>query len=292
MIITKNYSPFPFKLSYNNSAFDNVFIFIKLKEEYLNKMNTNEVLQVAAYAGKIILENGGETYRVEETMKRISISFGFGQADSYVTPTGFIISISDNNNTNSIVKRITNRTVNLEKVSMVNALSRKISNEKLPLEEVKKNLEYIDNYPTYKKNTILIFSGFAAAFFSLLFGGTIKDFSIAFFIGIAIKHICSSLYKIKTNEFFVNAIGGAVAALIAATSVQLNISDNIDTPIIGSIMLLVPGIAITNAIRDTIAGDLVSGVTRAVEAIFIAVAIAIGTGFALKFWFYIFGGVI
>ncbi|GAA0177413.1 threonine/serine exporter family protein [Clostridium sediminicola] len=255
-------------------------------------MNTNQILQVTAFAGKIILENGGETYRVEETMKRICISLGVKQVDSYVTPTGIIISISDNNTTNSIVKRITSRTVNLEKVSMVNDLSRKVSKENLPLKKVKKELEYIDKYPTYNKNILLIFSGLAAAFFSLLFGGTIKDFFVSFFIGIVIKLLCTSLYKIKTNEFFVNAICGIITALLAAGSVQLNLADNIDKTIIGSIMLLVPGISITNAIRDTIAGDIVSGVTRAVESIFIAVAIALGTGFALKLWFNIFGGLI
>ena len=56
-------------------------------------------------------------------------------------------------------------------------------------------------------------------------------------------------------------------------------------------MLLVPGLAITNAIRDTISGDLVSGLTRAAEAFFIAISIAVGTGAVLSFWFSNFGGV-
>lgn len=55
-------------------------------------------------------------------------------------------------------------------------------------------------------------------------------------------------------------------------------------------MLLVPGLIITNAIRDTIAGDLVSGISRAIEAIFIAIAIAVGSGIIIKLWFIYFGG--
>jgi uncharacterized membrane protein YjjP (DUF1212 family) len=56
-------------------------------------------------------------------------------------------------------------------------------------------------------------------------------------------------------------------------------------------MLLVPGLAITNAIRDTMAGDLVAGTARTVEAIFIAAAIATGAGSMLKLWALLVGGV-
>ena len=80
------------------------------------------------------------------------------------------------------------------------------------------------------------------------------------------------------NSFFINSIGGAIAAFLAIIASQLGISSNINNVIIGSIMLLVPGMIITNAIRDTISGDLVSGLTKAAEAILIAVSIAVGTG--------------
>jgi uncharacterized membrane protein YjjP (DUF1212 family) len=253
-------------------------------------MNTNDVLQVAAYAGKIILENGGETYRVEETIKRICLSLGIKQTDSFVTPTGIMISVSDEATTVSCIKRIYIRTVNLEKVSMVNDLSRKVTTENLTLEEVNTALTYIDNFDSYSNTTILIFSGLAAAFFALLFGGTFNDFIVSFITGIVVKLIVIYLNKIKTNDFFVNAIGGAISALIAAFSMSINFGSNIDIIIIGSIMILVPGISITNAIRDTIAGDLVSGIARAVEAVFIAVAIATGTGTVLKLWSLAFGG--
>ena len=85
-------------------------------------------------------------------------------------------------------------------------------------------------------------------------------------------------------------LGGAVAALIALIATSLSLVGNMDTIIIGAIMILVPGIAITNAIRDTIAGDLVSGISRSVEALFIDIAIASGTSIVFKIWFLLFGG--
>lgn len=44
------------------------------------------------------------------------------------------------------------------------------------------------------------------------------------------------------------------------------------------LMILTPGIAITNSLRDIIDGNYVSGQARLVEAFFIATAIALGVG--------------
>ena len=254
-------------------------------------MNTNNIIHLAADAGKIILENGGETYRVEETIIRICNAYGLIHSDSFVTPTGIIISASDSKGQIiSLVKRIKVRTIDLEKISKVNDLSRNIKSNNLSVDFVQKELAIISAAPRYSVKVTLFFSGIAAAFFTLLFGGNIHDFIVSFFIGIIIKSISISLSNIELNEFFINVLGGAVAALLALLAVNIQIAFNVDKIIIGSIMLLVPGLAITNAIRDTIAGDLVAGISRGLEAFLIAVAIAVGSGVTIKLWFSYFGG--
>ncbi len=254
---------------------------------------SHKILHIAAEAGRIILQSGGETYRVEETMLRICYAFKVKHADSFVTPTGIMISLIDKNNeTISLIKRINNRTVNLEKISKVNNLSREISTNPISLELVEQRLIEIDTTPGYSNNTLIIASAFIAAFFTLLFGGTFKDFVVSIFIGIIIKIISITLNNMQLNDFFINSLGGSVATLLALISVRLNLGNHEDKIIIGSIMLLVPGLIITNSIRDTIAGDLISGISRAIEAIFVAVAIAIGSGIVMKLWFMYIGGVI
>ena len=99
----------------------------------------NEILQVATFAGQIILENGGETYRVEETIWRICKAFGADEAESFVTPTGIMASICHNSETYSLIKRVSNRTVDLDKIDLVNDLSRNILLKKLH-QKVKANL--------------------------------------------------------------------------------------------------------------------------------------------------------
>lgn len=254
-------------------------------------MNKNEIIQLAADAGKIILENGGETYRVENTIKIICSSYKFPQTESYVTPTGIIISVTDiNNNTVSLIKRIESRGVNLEKVCMVNNLSRKISKKPLPIAKVQKELDYINSSHKYSQKITTFFSALASGSFCLLFGGNIRDFFVSCFIGILITLLLISLGKLEVNNFFTNILGGSLAALIALLSVYIGLGTNEDKIVIGSIMLLVPGLAITNAVRDTISGDLVSGVSRSIEAFFVAVAIAVGTGVTFKLWILLLGG--
>lgn len=256
-------------------------------------MDINKIISVASEAGKIILESGGETYRVEETIIRICNAYGLVFAESFVMPTGIIISAQDSNGKIiSLVKRIKDRTVDLEKISKVNDISRNIKAKNLSLDYVEKELEIISGTPRFGWEMTLFFSGIAASFFTMLFGGNFFDFTISFFIGIIIKSVSLLLSSIDINQFFTNVLGGAISAFLALISVKLNFAQHVDTIIIGSIMLLVPGLAITNAIRDTIAGDLVAGISRGVEALLVAVAIAVGSGISLKLWFDYFGSIV
>ncbi len=49
-----------------------------------------------------------------------------------------------------------------------------------------------------------------------------------------------------------------------------------DKVLIGIIMLLIPGIMLTNSIRDILLGDIISGSLRLVEAILMAATLALG----------------
>ncbi|MBD7910166.1 MULTISPECIES: threonine/serine exporter family protein [Clostridium] len=255
-------------------------------------MDLNKLLKVATFAGKIMLESGAETYRVEETICRICLSFGVETADSFVTPTGIMVSISDNNETLSLIKRVTSRGVDLNKIDKVNDLSRLLQDNKnnTGIEDFYESLLIVNKGDRYSVLTTLIFSSIAAGAFSYLFGGDIKDLISATFVGLIIKIITNYFEKLAINEFFINSIGGGISALLAIILFTLGVASHIDKTIIGAIMLLVPGLAITNAIRDTIAGDYLAGITKASEAFLIAISIAVGTGAVLSFWINTLGG--
>ncbi|MFA9398947.1 MAG: threonine/serine exporter family protein [Clostridiaceae bacterium] len=249
-------------------------------------MDKNKLMKLAVDAGKIILENGGETYRVEETIIIICKSYNIGDADCYVTPTGIMFSATgDNNENQSIIRRIKTRTIDLEKINLVNILSRNIAKGEVSPSALEDEIKKIKNYKKYKNSTLVFFSSIAAGFFTLLFNGNFIDFLVSLLIGSILKIFTIALNKIKINEFFINISGGFLIAFIASLMFYISPKLNIDTIIIGCIMLLVPGLSFTNSIRDTIAGDIVSGISKAVEATLMALAIATGTGILFKIWY-------
>ncbi|PWJ42984.1 threonine/serine exporter family protein [Sediminitomix flava] len=246
-------------------------------------MEVKRIVKYAAEAGKLILENGGETYRVEDTIRNIGYAYGLKVVDSFVTPTGIMISCSeDGEETYSMIKRVSQRTVNLEVIRRVNALSRRIGEEKPSIDEVKQELENIKNIESYSSTTTFLFSALAAGVFCLLYGGVWQDFLVATLLGGIINLLSKALSWLSLTSFLTNVIGGALCIVFGSVSTYLEIGQNADKISIGGIMLLVPGLAITNAMRDLIAGDLVSGMSRAMEAFFIAIAIAVGAAIAYK----------
>lgn len=251
----------------------------------VNRIFLNKFLQIATEAGQIVLENGGETYRVEDTIQRFGDYFGAKETHSFVTPTGmFTTMVNDDMETFTLVKRITQRTINLDKVNKINNLSRTLEEEKPSFEEVEAELLSIKNDTGYSESLRVVVAAFSAACFTLLFDGDWMDFMVTLPIGTVIMLIKPYFTEMKFAQFFYNLIGGAIAMLMAIIFVELGVGHHVDKIVIGSIMLLVPGMAITNAIRDTMSGDLVSGLTRGLEAFIVAVAIAAGTGIVSGVW--------
>ena len=245
-------------------------------------MDLNKLLNISTLAGKIMLESGAETYRVEETIVRIGLSFGVDDAESFVTPTGIITSLTKDSTTVTLVRRITSRGVDLNKIDLINNLSRQVQAQSMTVDELNTELINISQSDRYSAALTLFSSCAAAGCFALMFGGNIKDFFAAYIIGACIKIVSAVCQKLDINSFFINSLGGGLCAILAIILMKLNICANLDKTIIGSIMLLVPGLTITNAIRDTIAGDLLSGITKAAEAFLVAISIAVGTGAILS----------
>lgn len=239
-------------------------------------MDCNELLNVAEYAGKILLENGAEAYRAEETMVKICESFDVDEAQSFVMTTGVMLSITHEHKNYTKIMRIQKREVDLNKIDAINQLSRNIKSEKLRIEDIMKELRRIDQEPRYSSGCTLLFSACSAFGFALFFNGTFIDAITSFFIGLGIKFVSLSMEKSGLNPFFHQAISAGVGASLTRIAVLIGIVDSMDIVIISSIMLLVPGLAITNAIRDTVAGDYVSGLSRGAEAFLSAIAVAVG----------------
>ncbi len=106
-------------------------------------IDENKVIDVVLIAGRILLESGAETYRVEDTMNRIAHSYGLHNTYSFVSSTAIIFSLNDRTSTRLI--RVQERTTDLEKIALTNSLSRKISNKELTIDEAKSEFIHLQH---------------------------------------------------------------------------------------------------------------------------------------------------
>ncbi|GLX69995.1 threonine/serine exporter family protein [Paenibacillus glycanilyticus] len=242
------------------------------------------IAQTCLLAGKIILQNGGETYRVEDTMVRIAAAYGVSDAQSYVTPTGILFAMDASIPTTRLI-RISERSVNLRKVSLVNDISRRISEGKLDVNEAHRLLVEIDEhsfaYPVWLQ---VLVAALASGCFLVMFGGRWHDFTAAFCSGGLGFMSVVMLHRLVPVKLFAEFVASLILGGAAILFVKSGIAMDKDLVIIASVMPLVPGLHITNAVRDLMAGHLVSGLSKGVEAFLTAFAIGAGMAAALSFY--------
>ncbi|WP_025680453.1 threonine/serine exporter family protein [Paenibacillus massiliensis] len=241
------------------------------------------IIEVCLLAAKVMLQSGAETYRVEDTMSRIAAAYGIYHSHSYVTPTGIIFS-TDGTEPAKLI-RIMERTTDLHKVAEVNDISRRISAGELAPEEAMKLLKDVEDEPlAFTMKVQLAAAALASGCFMIMFKGTWIDFPAAFIcggVGFAAVQYFQRLVQVK---FFAEFTASFLIALCAYLFVLGGMGQHIDKIIIGSVMPLVPGLLITNAIRDLMAGHLVSGLSKGADAFLTSFAIGAGVALVFSIW--------
>ena len=247
--------------------------------EYYRKL-----LNMAVTAGSIMISSGAETHRVEDTLHRILGTTHFEHADAFVFTTGMVVTLSDpSGETLSISHRVTDSSRDFGKIAEVNGVSRDFCNGLITLDEAIKKLDLIKTKKRY--NSFLLHLGYvlAACGFAIMFGGEILDALGTFFCGIVLSFVELELGP-KIKRGFVTTILSAAAMTITATAVSyigyhgFGLSFQTHYMIIGGMMPLVPGLAMTTAFRDVLQGDYLSAGSRILEALMVAVCVAIGIG--------------
>lgn len=246
----------------------------------LNKETTRQVLDIAILSGQIMLENGAETYRVEETIEIICKSRGLTDVHSFTIPTGIFLSCTFEGHDFSYVRRMRANIIDLHIISMVNAFSREFVNSDIPYEEALDRLRSIRKAPHFPPMLQYFAGGIAGGFFSVIYGGNAIEALLSFITSFMVVFTVHQISK-KTRAFFLKNLGGGMvntllAILLTDLCKQFGMQPDINIIIIGAVMPLVPGVAITNALRDTISGDFVSGMSKLSEAFGVAMAIALG----------------
>lgn len=242
---------------------------------------SEDVLEVASEAGHILLENGAEISRVEDTMERISSHYGVHTGHFFVLSNGIFTTSSSNKYAN--VEFIPIRGIQLSKVVEVNRLSYRIAAGKVSLTQARAELDAIRDEPMKPAWEQIAGSAFGAAGFCAVFGGGFMDCAAAFVVG-ALLYLfllfVSSRYLSKIVGGICNSL---VATLLCLASYRLGFGSSLSNIIIGAIMPLIPGVPFVNGVRDLADSDYIAGTTRLTDAMlgFFCIALGVGTSFVL-----------
>ena len=245
-------------------------------------MNERLLLEMATTLGYRLAMAGAETYRIEESISMILHAYGL-EAEVFAIPNCLTVSI---NNAGELpltrMRRIGTHGNDLDAVERYNQLSRRLCAERPEaqtamqwLEETQANLRH---YPGWVNAMGYILGSFG---FALLFRGTVLDAFWAGVCGLVVLFFDEFMERIRSTQFFRVITAAFFSSMLAYIIHSAGLMDNADASIIGTLMLLVPGLLFTNAMRDIMYGDTNSGLNRVVLVLLIAMAIALGTAAAL-----------
>ncbi|MGN0779937.1 MAG: threonine/serine exporter family protein [Aristaeellaceae bacterium] len=255
-----------------------------------------EVLETAMEAGHILLENGAEIFRVEETMERIAAHYGVMRKEFFVLSNG-IFTTGDcmpgqRGGQYARVQHIPVKSAQLDRVVAVNQLSREIEAGKYTLAQTRQRLQEIRQMPGEPPIVQILASGVGSGCFCCLFGGGLWDCAAAFVAGFLLYVFMLWAGRQHMSKIVANLLGGGMVTLICILLYHLGLGQDMSHMIIGSIIPLVPGVAFTNGIRDIADGDYISGAVRLLDAILVFLCIAIGVGVMFTLYQRVAGGVL
>ena len=227
-------------------------------------MDADKLLNLVVSLGCRLAESGAEIYRVEESVYRLLRAYGGADAQVFAIPSCLIVSLmAEDGRPLTRMRRIGAHGTDIELLEACNALSRKLCQTVPPLEEAQRMVDRLpDTCRRHRPGVVLLGYAAAPACFCPLFGGGLWDAISAFFCGLAVG-VCLLFGNrwLGSNGFLRTLVCSGVASLLS--------------------LLLVPGVALTNAMRELVAGDTYSGLSRTAEAILIAMGIALGSAVGL-----------
>lgn len=242
-------------------------------------MDCNSLLQMGVELGRGLMLSGAEIYRVEESIDRLMFAYG-QEADTFVLPNCIFISFTTEEGvTLTKMRRIPPHGTDIKLLEECNALCRKLCIETPSVEDALEQVRQVTQAPRKRQSGCMVFAyTVSAAFFCLFFGGGFQDFLCAAACGFIVGVLQVYCAPILAENIFLKTIGcSAVVSALAILMVHMGWGDDLGKITIGGLMLLVPGMALTNAMREIMAGDIMAGVHRTAEVLLVATAIALGS---------------
>lgn len=234
-------------------------------------------LRLALDIGEDMLCCGAETNRVEDSIQRICQAFGAQRVDVLTITSSIVVTVYETDApTVTQTRRILKTQTDLGRLERLNQLSRDICAHQLSYENIKERLNEIEASGQTNKHALLAAYVLIAGSFSMFFGGSVWDVLASSLIAVVLMEVNQAVSKAVKNRFLVVFCSAFLGGMLANLAVAVGFGESVDKISIGNIMLFIPGLAITNAIRDIFSEDTIAGLLRFVESCLLAMVIAFG----------------
>lgn len=235
------------------------------------------LLDCAMEIGEMMLISGAEVHRVEDSIVRICHALGAVRTDVFIIPSSMICTVhSSDGDVKTQTRRVLSLRPDYHKLERLNQMSRRICSEGMTYEEIRAELESIRRSKNYSFGVVTLGYAAIAGGFAVFFGGDMRQFLVAVLISLILRFVILFSEKTLKNIIFTKFVSAFTLTALAFLFVRLGFIGRTDEVIIGNIMLLIPGVGFTNALRDLFTGDSIAGIWRCMEALLSALAIAAG----------------
>lgn len=243
----------------------------------LSREELRDIIDLALWAGQLLLHYGAESQRVEEVVHRLGTGLGCDWMDILVSPNVIVATTISGEEFRTKVRRVVNFAVDMSVVAAVNDLSHRVRSGELDRFGVRKELECIDSMaPQYNRWLVIMMVGLACGAFSRLFEGDGAVFLVTFLAASTAMLVRQELTRRYLNTFLVVIATAFIAGFIASLATVWKLSDEPQLALAASVLLLVPGVPLINAAEDIIKGHMVTGIVRAIHGGLISLGIAMG----------------
>lgn len=238
---------------------------------------TGAELEIILKAGKILLSSGAEISRTEDTMNYIARAMNFKDLEAYVSNRGIFATAKKDDNTE--ITRICNVPevdINLSKIESVNALSRRITQKNITIEEIESELNQIDTMSDYSFFWRLVAYTLGASGFSYAIGSSITDSIIAGIIGLILGVYMCTIKRILSSDVLITILGSILIALLGNLFIHFELGSNLSVILLGAMIDIVPGVPFVNAIREYSQNNYNTGITLMMGALLTCISMAVG----------------
>ncbi|MCB9422184.1 MAG: threonine/serine exporter family protein [Ardenticatenaceae bacterium] len=254
-----------------------------IEKRPLDRKALADIVDLALRAGQLLIQNGAESQRVEETVRLLGTGLGCDWGDVLVSHNALVVSHSSKGEFRTKIRRTSRDGVNMTTVTAVSHLVHRVEEGKYDRFKVREELKRISSLPRhYNRWVTAVMVGLACAAFSRLFGGDWAVFGVTWLAAIGATLVRQELAQRSFNKYLVVIATAFAAGLFVGIANLIHLSSHLEIALAASVLMLVPGVPFINSVEDLIKGHIVVGLAQAVTGVLIILAIALGLILAMQ----------